>query len=260
MLKARSKENLISMLGLLGVILLFTLALVAKPVQAGVLWDQPLSVVNQSAYVNQNFPDFPAYSSFLADDFANATPWNISKIFVPGDLWSGGTTLGNATYLNFAIYGNDAGIPAGYPGGGSGPQWNISLTPTDLQITISTGSPGGYLSNVTLNLATAVNLPVGEWWFIFYPVMDFTSSGQYGRQPSDTTNGNTGQFINPGGGFGYGTDWQPWTVLGATQSDIAFRMEGTTGQAPVPEPATMLLLGSGLIGLAGYGRKKFFKK
>jgi hypothetical protein len=199
-----------------------------------VLWDQPLSAVNQNAYVNQEFGDYPTSSSFLADDFFNFDPWEITSIFVPGNGWNGFTTLFNATALTWQIYEDCAGEPCGDPsGGGSPPVWTLTLPPADSQVIITTGS-GGMPSNVELVLDTPGMLPPGNWWLVFYPTMDFGTGGQHGRQPADTTNGYHGQFINPGGAFGYGTDWQDWVIIGATQQDIAFRIEGSIALVDVP--------------------------
>lgn len=70
---------------------------------------------------------------------------------------------------------------------------------------------------------------------------------------------NTSFIEDPFGIIGIAAKITPWCNFNnffITEVGIG----GETGAAPVPEPATLILLGTGLLGLVGAGRKRFNKK
>lgn len=72
------------------------------------------------------------------------------------------------------------------------------------------------------------------------------------------SNIRTYEIAGTGTGY-YDTIRLTWDNSGDNLNGFTQGVVVEGGYAPVPEPGTMMLLGSGLVGIAAYGRKKFRK-
>jgi len=163
--------------------------------------------------------------------------WSLEGYDTPsgGNPWDG--------TLKYYLFNDNSGQPAGSPFA-SGNGQNIVRT--------STGRVGLSMPEYEYNfdLQAPINLSANTtYWFGLHLASDFSGMDNIVWEMTSNGFGLTSRY-SLGGTF---DNW------GTGSMQLAFYLtEG--GAAPIPDPSTMLLLGSGLIGLAGYGRKKFFKK
>jgi uncharacterized protein (TIGR03382 family) len=221
-------------------------AMVSGPNSGGsfsaVLWDQSNYDTAASAFVDQQFGDFPTFSSYLVTDVVVGNGgWNIDSIttyYTIGatgvDLWpAAGTAMLNV----FAKAG-------ALPGAGDDPGLGTVVATTFVDA--DAGTQAMTASGLGLVLGP------GEYWIGLTPILDFLVFSQEFHRGAPIIGGDTA-FRNPGGGFGIGSGWSTTAILGGNwigAYDAAILIQGEV----IPAPGAVALLGLG--GLACLRRRR----
>jgi hypothetical protein len=212
-----------------GALALVAVAAFTATATADVLWDQSNYNSGINAFVDQEFDDFPSYSSYMVMDVVS-TGWTVQSVSAYFTLGSGNWAGVTQARLNlFAKTGS-------LPGAGDDPTAGstVAVSLTNLGDTWEITASG-------LN----IDVPAGDYWIGLSPLTNFGAQGQEFHRAAPIIGEDTA-WRNPGGGFALGTQWQTTAALGTDWIGVydgAFKVEG------IPAPGALALLGlAGLIG------------
>lgn len=189
--------------------------------------------------VDQNFPDFPAYSASMVDDFSTGgQTWNLTRFttyYTVGG--TGAPTLWNPTITTgtLSFYAKSGALP-----GAGDVQSNLGNVSISLSL-INGGTVWAATCDVSgIGALQGLN---GNYWIGLTPTAAFgTYSQEFHLLSSLATNGDGSALRNGGGGFGVGTNWiSSGSLAGLPPTDMLMTIEGNI----VPVPGTLALVGVG---------------
>ncbi len=210
----------------------------APGADAVALWDQSGFDPYLNATVDQEFGDYGSYSTFAVDDFTTGgQSWNVSSVTTYFTDINGGWNA-NITTGKLQVFSKSGALPSN--GGDIAPEYKVAVTLTD---------GGGYwIVNADTSGIAELQGINGDYWIGLTPTADFGKFGQEFHLNLDGFYGENAAIRNPGGSFGFGTDWASNTVIGGLET--AYKLEGDV----VPAPGAFALLGLG--GLAAGRRRR----